>query len=189
MPCSSEMISQNLAPIWLPHWPAWMWTISLMMLLLLVGCCWSGGRLKTDWLSCRMVGVSHRYTGRAAASCHTLDCPLPTSHLTPHTSHLTPYSSYLTPYTVLHPSLLSLSVQRVTIMSISQLRVTCERLTEPGCPLPSCLHMPTGSWLWSVYCVLCTARYITQLTHHQPPAQRTTLQHTQVISCLLHSYG
>ena len=25
------MISQNLAPIWLPHWPAWTWTISLMM--------------------------------------------------------------------------------------------------------------------------------------------------------------
>jgi len=27
-PCSSEITSQNLAPIWLPHWPAWMWTIS-----------------------------------------------------------------------------------------------------------------------------------------------------------------
>ena len=25
------MISQNLAPIWLPHWPAWMWTISLIV--------------------------------------------------------------------------------------------------------------------------------------------------------------
>ena len=25
------MISQNLAPIWLPHWPAWMWTISLIL--------------------------------------------------------------------------------------------------------------------------------------------------------------
>eukprot|EP00701_Giardia_intestinalis_P003563 XP_001707387.1 Hypothetical protein GL50803_39642 [Giardia lamblia ATCC 50803] len=22
------MTSQNFAPIWLPHWPAWMWTIS-----------------------------------------------------------------------------------------------------------------------------------------------------------------
>ena len=31
MPCSSEMISQNLAPIWFPHCPAWMWTISLMV--------------------------------------------------------------------------------------------------------------------------------------------------------------
>ena len=27
-PCSSEITSQNFAPIWLPHWPAWMWTIS-----------------------------------------------------------------------------------------------------------------------------------------------------------------
>jgi len=26
--------SQNLAPIWLPHWPPWMWTISRMLLLL-----------------------------------------------------------------------------------------------------------------------------------------------------------
>ena len=25
-----ERTSQNLAPIWLPHWPAWRWTISLM---------------------------------------------------------------------------------------------------------------------------------------------------------------
>ena len=23
----------TLAPIWLPHWPAWMWTISLMLRL------------------------------------------------------------------------------------------------------------------------------------------------------------
>jgi hypothetical protein len=28
MPCSSAMTSQNLAPIWLPHWPPWIWTIS-----------------------------------------------------------------------------------------------------------------------------------------------------------------
>ena len=27
------MISQNFAPIWLPHWPAWRWTISLMSAL------------------------------------------------------------------------------------------------------------------------------------------------------------
>ena len=26
-----SLTSQNLAPIWLPHWPAWMWTISRMM--------------------------------------------------------------------------------------------------------------------------------------------------------------
>ena len=25
------MTSQNLAPIWFPHWPAWMWTISLIL--------------------------------------------------------------------------------------------------------------------------------------------------------------
>ena len=31
MPCSSEMTSQNLEPIWLPHWPAWRWTISRMV--------------------------------------------------------------------------------------------------------------------------------------------------------------
>eukprot|EP00958_Prasinococcus_capsulatus_P021141 scaffold2830_cov395-Prasinococcus_capsulatus_cf.AAC.1 len=30
-PCSSQMTSQNLAPIWLPHWPPWIWTISLMV--------------------------------------------------------------------------------------------------------------------------------------------------------------
>ena len=28
MPCSSESTSQNLAPIWLPHWPPWIATIS-----------------------------------------------------------------------------------------------------------------------------------------------------------------
>lgn len=33
MPCSSHVTSQNLAPIWLPHWPAWRATISRM-----VGC-------------------------------------------------------------------------------------------------------------------------------------------------------
>ena len=27
-PCSSDIISQNLAPIWLPHWPHCIWTIS-----------------------------------------------------------------------------------------------------------------------------------------------------------------
>ena len=30
MPCSSETTSQNLAPIWLPHWPPWTATISRM---------------------------------------------------------------------------------------------------------------------------------------------------------------
>jgi len=30
-PCSSATVSQNLAPIWLPHCPAWMWTISRMV--------------------------------------------------------------------------------------------------------------------------------------------------------------
>lgn len=30
MPCSSQMTSQNLAPIWLPHWPPWMCRISLI---------------------------------------------------------------------------------------------------------------------------------------------------------------
>jgi hypothetical protein len=25
------LTSQNLAPIWLPHWPAWRWTISRML--------------------------------------------------------------------------------------------------------------------------------------------------------------
>ena len=30
MPCSSETTSQNLAPIWLPHWPPWIATISRM---------------------------------------------------------------------------------------------------------------------------------------------------------------
>src|SRR6056297_3255312 len=33
MPCSSETTSQNLAPIWLPHWPPWMETISRMAYL------------------------------------------------------------------------------------------------------------------------------------------------------------
>merc|ERR1719207_322453 len=28
MPCSSEITSQNFAPIWLPHWPPWMCTSS-----------------------------------------------------------------------------------------------------------------------------------------------------------------
>ena len=27
------IISQNFAPIWLPHWPAWTWTISLILKL------------------------------------------------------------------------------------------------------------------------------------------------------------
>jgi len=31
MPCSSHVTSQNLAPIWLPHWPAWRATISRMV--------------------------------------------------------------------------------------------------------------------------------------------------------------
>ena len=31
MPCSSHVTSQNLAPIWLPHWPAWRATISRML--------------------------------------------------------------------------------------------------------------------------------------------------------------
>merc|ERR1719335_1799049 len=30
MPCSSEITSQNFAPIWLPHWPPWMCTSSRM---------------------------------------------------------------------------------------------------------------------------------------------------------------
>jgi len=30
-PCSSEMTSQNLAPIWFPHCPAWTCTISRMV--------------------------------------------------------------------------------------------------------------------------------------------------------------
>jgi len=33
-PCSSEITSQNLAPIWLPHCPPWIWTISRMLV------CW-----------------------------------------------------------------------------------------------------------------------------------------------------
>ncbi len=35
MPCSSEMTSQNLDPIWLPHCPACTWTISLMAMRVL----------------------------------------------------------------------------------------------------------------------------------------------------------
>jgi hypothetical protein len=27
----AALTSQNLAPIWLPHWPAWRWTISRML--------------------------------------------------------------------------------------------------------------------------------------------------------------
>lgn len=30
-PCSSDSVSQNLAPIWLPHCPAWRATISRMV--------------------------------------------------------------------------------------------------------------------------------------------------------------
>uniref|UniRef100_A0A2P2L242 Tubulin beta chain n=1 Tax=Rhizophora mucronata TaxID=61149 RepID=A0A2P2L242_RHIMU len=30
MPCSAQTTSQNLAPIWFPHWPPWMWRISLI---------------------------------------------------------------------------------------------------------------------------------------------------------------
>ena len=32
----------TLAPIWLPHWPAWRWTISLMVLVQSDGCCIKG---------------------------------------------------------------------------------------------------------------------------------------------------
>ena len=32
MPCSSAMTSQNLAPIWFPHWPPWTCTSSRMAL-------------------------------------------------------------------------------------------------------------------------------------------------------------
>merc|ERR1719181_2525386 len=49
MPCSSLMTSQNLEPIWLPHWPPWTWTISRivkklkLVVLLSIARPWAGG--------------------------------------------------------------------------------------------------------------------------------------------------
>jgi hypothetical protein len=38
----------TLAPIWLPHWPAWMWTISLILKLISAN---SSGKKVAAWLS------------------------------------------------------------------------------------------------------------------------------------------
>ena len=88
------MISQNLAPIWLPHWPAWMWTISLMF----AGCCLSGGSLKTDcchagWLDLVTARLAAQLSAAQLSHTHTvtphhLTSPHHTTHLTPHTTQL-----------------------------------------------------------------------------------------------------
>lgn len=71
----------TFAPIWLPHWPAWMWTISLMLLVWVLSVtsrykrpsgAWCGGRLLSNWLD------DYRLTRRESpeTSMRRLRCPL-----------------------------------------------------------------------------------------------------------------
>ena len=52
--------SLTLAPIWLPHWPAWMWTISLMVS---ASTCLRGCLAASGWRSWRRVAVEEEEEG------------------------------------------------------------------------------------------------------------------------------
>jgi hypothetical protein len=57
--------SQNLAPIWLPHWPPWMWTISRIAAGWGAGCCWSDWGLGGEWARARSKSAGDQQaTGR-----------------------------------------------------------------------------------------------------------------------------